>query len=338
MVNKAIDTSSDFRTVNGLESREKEVLELVNKKTGFLVEKNIWRSSYWGSKTIGAANYLGDWQGKRAVLKIQGAKPALSEIDVLKTFESQNRSKIVRTAKLFDYIGWSDEDQLEALIMEYVDGPKIIKSKRPTTEAEMDEFLRVYWEYRQNCRNTPWLDKPSKLPSFDQVTSKMAKVREEIYPHHPLRTAIDDQLIDEATEVLNTKITVDNLEFVHGHLSAEDIFRTNISGEYVLFSNLFWNWKHPYYDLVFAYHWLIYNLAEYPETNEELIESQRELWIRKMEQVVSDKKAFRVALLERAVAGLMIDAFAYIDPKNPAALPLIQSTRDQVRLLIDKLR
>lgn len=336
---KAIDTSSDFKTVKGLDLREQEALDSIKKLTGFEVQKNIWKSSYWGSKTIGAANYLGVYKGKPAVLKIQGAKPALSEIDVLDAFEKQNQSNKVRTAKLYDFIRWSDEQQFEVLIMEYIDGPKIIQSKKPTTKEEINEFLDFYQEYRSNCRSTPWLDKPTKLPDFTTLLERWSKAREEIYPNHPHRLSTDDNLIKVAAEILKKEITVEKLEFVHGHLSAEDIFKTN-DNQYVIFSNLFWGWKHPFYDMVFAQHWLIYNLAQHPKVSRELIEDQRKLWIGTMQSesyVKQDLQAFKIALLERATAGLILDSFAYLDPKNPISLDLVESTRDQVKSLISEL-
>jgi hypothetical protein len=336
MTTKAIDTSADLNTVIGLEDREKEILQLIHQKLDFKLSKNIWKSSYWGSKQIGAANYLGEYQGKKAVLKIQGAKPLMSEIDVLQKFKSQNQSHLVRTAKVYNFLRWSDDLNFEAIIMEYVDGQKIIQSHQPTTEAEIDDFLFFYQDYRQNCRQKPWLAKPTQLPDIDAVYQKLLAHRESIYPHHPLVKASDIDLINQGIIKLKQLIKLENLEFVHGHLSAEDIFKFN--DQYVIFSNLFWSWKHPYSDLVFAYHWLIYNLAESPATDRQLIEDQRQLWISKMFQIVSDERQFKIALLERALAGLVIDAFAYIDPKNPAASLLVESTRDQIKhLLSDKI-
>lgn len=336
MTTKAIDTGADISTVKGLEDREKKVLKLIEQKIGFKVARNIWKSSYWGSKQIGAANYLGEYKGKKAVLKIQGAKPLMSEIDVLKKFKSQNQSHLVRTTMVYDFLRWSDDLNFEAIIMEYVEGQKIIQSKKPTTEAEIEDFLSFYQDYRQNCRQRPWLDKPTHLPDVDAIYQKLLSHRESIYPNHPLIKSSDTDLIHQGIDKLKQLLKYEDLEFVHGHLSAEDIFRFN--NQYVIFSNLFWGWKHPYYDLVFAYHWLIYNLAEYPATNRQLIEVQRQLWIRKMLQVVTDERAFKVALLERSLAGLIIDAFAYIDPKNKVAALLIESTRDQIKqLLRDKI-
>lgn len=340
MTTKAIDTSSDFLSVKGLENREKELLTQIGDKTGFVAENNIWKSSYWGSKQIGAANYLGTYKGKAAVLKIQGAKPMMSEIDVLEKFEAQNESKKVRTAKLYDYIRWSDADQFEALVLEYIDGPKVVESGKPTNQAAINEFLDFYRDYRMNCRNRPWLAMPDKAPEIRSSLVKAAKIREDIYPNHPLRTAEDDTLIESSMKILEPQFKTQKLEFVHGHLSVEDVFKVNPNG-FVIFSNLFWGWKSPFSDLLFGYHWFLQTLERFDGTTRALIEDQREMWLEEMQalpEVRENQRDFLVARLEKAVSGLAIDAYAYIDPKNPAALPLIESTRDQVRKLTSELK
>lgn len=52
-----------FLNGSDLQDREKEVLEDASKKTGFILQSLLDRSSWWGSKEIGAFRYLGKFRG-----------------------------------------------------------------------------------------------------------------------------------------------------------------------------------------------------------------------------------------------------------------------------------
>jgi hypothetical protein len=130
-------------------------------------------------------------------------------------------------------------------------------------------------------------------------------------------------------------------EFMHGHFSAEDLIK--YKNQVVLFSNLFWKWKNPFADAVFAYHWFIYSLAKVKDITPEKINAQQKLWLKTIFSVpeIANKKRNKVlvkaALLERAIAGLLVDAFAYIDKENPAAEWLVAFTRKNVKQLTEEL-
>lgn len=50
-----------------------------------------------------------------------------------------------------------------------------------------------------------------------------------------------------------------------------------------------------------------------------------------------NRTLLKAALLERAIAGLLVDSFAYIDEANPLAEEMVTSTRRQVQLLTEQL-
>jgi hypothetical protein len=105
-----------------------------------------------------------------------------------------------------------------------------------------------------------------------------------------------------------------------------------------LLSNLYWSWRPPLYDAVFGYHWYIYSLAQVEGITPEAVEAQRTLWlkhIKALPQAQGDNnKLLRLALLERAAAGLNLDALS-VDPQKPITEYLVQATREQVRKHID---
>ena len=80
-----------FLIGSDLQDREKEVLEAVSRKLNFIPKKLIDRSNWWSSKEIGAFRYEGEFKGRKAVLKIQGVKPATSEIYMIQSFSKDNK-------------------------------------------------------------------------------------------------------------------------------------------------------------------------------------------------------------------------------------------------------
>lgn len=324
-----------FLEGSDLADREKEVLEDASKRTGFIPEKLMDRSSWWTSKAIGAFRYAGIYKGKKAVLKIQGVKPNTSEIYMINAFQKVNKSKILRHPYLYATLFWNEEKRYEALILEFIDGKKIVNS--PTNENELDRFFNLYREYRKNCCHNPWIDKPETSLS-EEVRINFTKWRQarlKLYPTHPFFQERDEKLIDQSVDLLSDKYEGVEPQFQHGHFSANDLYKVS-NGEVVILSNLYWSWKPPFYDAVFGQHWFIYHLAEIPNINPEIIESQINLWISEINSLVAakeDKKLLNLALLERAAAGLNLDALS-IHPKNKIAKYLVEATRKQVHELI----
>ena len=93
------------------------------------------------------------------------------------------------------------------------------------------------------------------------------------------------------------------------------------------------------YDAVFGMHWFIYHLAEVDDITSKTVEEQRKLWFKKIEslpRVKTHKKLYKLALLERAAAGLNLDALS-VGFNKPISEYLVEATRQQVINLIDEL-
>lgn len=328
-----------FLEGSDLQDREEEVLEDASRKLGFTPKKLIDRSNWWSSKGIGAFRYEGEFKGKRAVLKIQGVKPATSEIYMIRSFSKANKSKIVRPPLLYSLLPWDDEKRYEALVLEFIPGRRIVNS--PTNKDEIEEFFKLREEYKKNCVVNPWIDKPNESLS-DEIKINFAKWREasfRLYPTHPFREKDDEGLIDEGVDLLAENYKGVDSEFQHGHFSAGDLYRIS-NNEIVILSNLYWSWKPPFYDAIFGYHWFIYHLSKLPNATPELIDQQRNLWLSKINSLVktdSDKKLLNLALLERAAAGLNLDALS-VNPKDPMAEYLVGETRESLKKLIKLYR
>jgi len=337
---QAVRLDQAFQTGADMSSREKEILAQIVSQTQFKPEKVIWRSSYWGTAQIGAVHYQGTFKGQPAVLKIQGVKPEVSEILMIKEFAAQNRSKIIRPPKLYQTLSWQEAKGYEALIMESVVGKKILQSGQLQSKEKISQFFDYYQEYRKNCLpKKPWLPKPKKT-DWHQNLKNLLSTSQRAYPSHPLRQPNDKKLATQAFGLLKEIYQNVPLEFIHGHFSVEDLVYQN--HQVVLFANLFWKWQYPFYDAVFGYHWFMYELALVRGLKPEQIKKQRKIWLSVLFNLPGVKNSsekqrlIKAALLERAVAGLIIDSFL-IDQKRSMAEYLTQSTRNQVKNLLEEL-
>jgi hypothetical protein len=256
----AINLSGSFQTGADMSVREEEILQDIISSTSFIPEKVIWRSSYWNTSQIGAVHYKGMFKNKPAVLKIQGVKPELSEIYMIEQLVKQNRSKVVRPPHIYYAIPWTDEQGYEALIMEFAQGPKVLEGKKLQIAENIHTFFNYYQEYRHNTIPAkPWLSSPTKI-SMTKLLESWIKNSRRAYPQDERRQSGDEDLAHEAMELLDKVYEGISLEFMCGHFSVEDLVYQD--DEVILFSNLFWKWKYPFYDTVFGYHWFMYSLAD----------------------------------------------------------------------------
>lgn len=309
-----------------------------SKRLNFVPKKLLDRSHWWNSKEIGAFRHEGEFEGKKAVLKIQGVKPATSEICMIQAFSKNNKSRVLRPPLLYSYLPWDDQKRYEALVLEFIGGKRIVNS--PTNEDELEEFFSLREEYEENCVVNPWIEKPKEsIP--EEIKTNFEKWKEigfKLYPTHPFRKNEDQKLIDEAVRTLIKGYKNAEREFQHGHFGVSDLVK-NQNGEVVILSNLYWSWKPPFYDAVFGYHWFMYGLASIKNINIESIEQQRGLWLAKINSLAKtkqDKKLLNLAFLERAAAGLNLDALS-IDVGSPVAGYLVFQTREILKALYQKL-
>lgn len=338
---QAVDVVEGLKQGNDFSAQEKSILLDIVDKTRFVPNENIWRSSYWG-KGLGASHWAGIYENKKSVLKIQGIKPDISEIYMINEFEKQNRSEVIHPPKLYKTLPWNDKVGYEALIMEEARGDKVLKSKQIQTEGNVRQFFVYYKEYRKNCLpREAWLPRPKNIEAGESF-KKLYDVSNEKFPDDSRRKSGDLELILKAAGILDKLYNGVNLQFLHGHFSVEDLIykNRNDNKEVILFSNLFWKWRMPFYDKVFGYHWFMYELANVKNITTKDIDDQRSLWLNIIHEDVSteeDKKLLYLALLERAAAGLAIDSFL-VDKRKNVANYLTDSTREEIKRLMGELK
>jgi len=337
---KAISSPDLFLDGADMSGRESQITKDISAKTNFQPNTIIWRSTYYNTTKVGTLIILGKFDGNLAVLKIQGARPEVNEEYMTEQFRLQNRSKLIRPPIIYDAAPWNKNVGYGHMIIEYVEGNEILESKVIQTRINIRKFFCVYREFINKCiPSKPWLQKPDKT-DWTQVFNKSIKVSEKAIPDHPLRKKGDHALGLDAAKLLN-KI-YDNIEpeFTHGHFSTHDLKYQG--DEIVLFSNLYWKWRIPYFNAIYGYHWFIYELENVKGIKPRDVDAQRKLWqgeifaatgADKDEEV---KRLVNAALLERAIAGLLLDGLM-VNEKRPIAKYMTDSTRDEVERLLDLL-
>ena len=333
---QAHEITAGFDEAGDLGERIEKVVQEISQATGFEPIELIGKSAWWGSTEIGAFHYQGKYEDKDAVLKVQGVKPKTSEVFTIQSFDEQNKSKIIRPPRLLATLPWNDEKGYEAFVMENIGTDRVVSI--PTNEAEVGRYYELYRDYRENCRNKPWLDKPKKTIS-ELIPEKFARWKRyshKLYSNHPYRLSEDEDLINQSIEMLSQGYRGVDSEFVHAHLSDGDLY--NVGNQVIVTSNLLWSWRPPFYDGIFAYHWFIYHLADISDITPVEIEKQRSLWLKHINQLAktpSDNPLLNLALLERATAGLNLDALS-VELDKPASKYLVEATRKQVKSLLKK--
>lgn len=334
---KAISSPDLFLEGADMSGRELRIIKEISSKAKFMPKKVIWRSTYYNTSKVGALIILGNFKDKLAVLKIQGAKPEVNEEYMIEQFRLQNKSKLIRPPEIYLAIPWNKNVGYGFMIIEHVDGDEILESKVIQTRGNIRKFFKVYKEFMENCLPLkPWLPKPEKI-DWLEVINKSYKVSKKAYPSHPFRRESDYDLGLKVAKLFNDFYKDIEPEFTHGHFSSHDLKYQG--DEIVLFSNLYWKWRIPYFNAVFAYHWFVYELEHVKSIKPKDVDAQRKVWLGEIFKATGAdkdreiKRLVNAALLERAMAGLLLDSFL-VDRKRKIARYMTDSTRDEVERLM----
>lgn len=338
---KQVDLSVMRTAGVDLSSRWEQILQKVSEETGFQADEELLRKSeWWKTGKIGAVHCPGSievgGQKLRVVLKIQGTNPPTSEVVMIEKFSAQNESKIIRPPKVYAHLPWNETEEYEAIIFEEVDSEPVI-TDRPAPANQLDKYFQLYEEYKENCLNSPWVEKPP----FEAYTTRLNRWKEAVAAQREndsLGQAEDEELAQKGTEILEREISEEDLEFMHGHFQPGDLIVLS-DNEVVLFSNLMWGWRQPFYDAVFGYHWAMLGMEHAENLTSELLERERKRWLDKiyaLPQVRGNERLLNLALLERAIPALLVDRHL-IDETKPSGAIITEAARRELKRLINEL-
>lgn len=290
--------------------KAKEILSEIKTKTGFIPQKEIFRGVIYDKNKMGSLIYKGEWKGKGAVLKIQGLKPDVEEIDIIKKFSAQNKSRKIRLPKILNYSKWSAKREYGYLIMEYIGGARIYEP--PFADSEkIKEFSKFYEEYRAKSLNREFVKRnifEGKSAIFiNRRISNWIKIAES--KNDLNKTNLEK--VEKFYTGINKYLPGVKMKLVHGHLTFGDIFKIS-SDEYVLMSNLFWTYRPEYYDATFHLWAGIKSIRDLSVKTGDVIKYVNK-WLaayKKLPSIKPDKNfemKFAICVLERCIGALLID-------------------------------
>lgn len=354
---KRADISTRLATTLELEGRYPQIAENLSKELGFLPEKQPFQKSTWWGTKLGAVLYRGALlrEGKQipAVLKIEGVEMKSDELTETTMIQKAEKALVgsgIRPPKVLREIPWTKAyGGYAATLMEDVQGDYVLPL--PGTARQMADLLEIREKYRKALHAnhvTPWVD--FDIPEGKNYLSRFIRTKfekwnetsERLFSSHPFRIEEDHQLISQVVYFLVKAYEGVAPEFQQGHFSHRDVVK--VGNESVMFSNLYWSWRAPFYDMVFPYHWYMYDVANVPEMTIENIEQQRIDWKKQFAARIntlpgSQQRLFTLARIERLAAGLNLDALSISnDPQNIIAQHMVEQTRDELRSSLDMFK
>ncbi len=290
--------------------REKEVLDRIVAETGFVPEKEIFRGKIYDANKVGSLIYGGKYENNPAVLKIQGLKPEVDEIDIVNSFNAQNTSERVRLPRIYSGKKWNEQDEYGYLLQEQVGGTKIYQPPFASA-AGMQDFVELYEEYRAECLHKPLFEKtPDEQNSLDFATRRVLKWSKIAESKGDL-TDPKKEMLERFLAAAKDHLPSMSMDFMHGHLTYDDISKVS-PDEYVLMSNLFWSYRPEYYDTTFHLWAGIKSVRDTSVTIDQ-IEKYLQEWVEKYKTVEAIKqdpdfeRKFNMNLVERCMGAVLVD-------------------------------
>ena len=138
--------------------REEAIVTEIESLSEFKADHLISRSGWWTNDgPIGAFHYAGSFEGKSAILKVQGVKPSSSEAYHIRNFQQNALAagSSMRPPRLYFHTPWNETKRYEALILEALSGKPVVGV--PTTHEHLIEFFQGYFDYRKILAQEPWI-------------------------------------------------------------------------------------------------------------------------------------------------------------------------------------
>ncbi|MBI4133758.1 hypothetical protein HY478_04030 [Candidatus Uhrbacteria bacterium] len=313
MSNRVAEQFFTFGT--GFGERAPALLREAADRTGFLVDGEIWRGQIYTPSKVGTVIARGSWQGRRAVLKLQGIRPEIEEAEHIRRFMAGNKSARIRAPQVFYTEPWDEARGYGLTVMEEVTAPPLYSPPwaSPAERAAWGDLTtELYWR----GVGAPWLSPDERETSTNRFLKSRLQSWIEICASAPRerRLADHDQqfLVPTYVDLIDRYGPELPMMFCHGHLGPDDI-RVTSPGHYVLLSNFFWSWRPLWYHCAFnVWACLMALLKEarptFPQAERivaEWLASYRELSAARADHHFEPH--FKFMLLERCVGSCLVD-------------------------------
>ena len=140
---------------NTFAERSPTILQEVIQASGFSPAEELFSGRLYDKDKVWSVVHRGTWKGKPAVLKIQGLPLEMEEYEIHERFAKQNTSEKIRLPEIFVKRPWNETKGYSFCILESIQGERIY-SMPFANEAQMDDFLEFYREYKAHCVSQPW--------------------------------------------------------------------------------------------------------------------------------------------------------------------------------------
>ncbi|MFA7209429.1 MAG: hypothetical protein WC120_04030 [Parcubacteria group bacterium] len=298
-----------FKHANFADEEKRALAEIIA-KTDFRPEKEIFRGRIYDDDKVASLVYKGVWRDRPAVLKIQGLQPEIDEIEMIGAFNGQNGSAVIRLPEFYGGSKWDGRSGYGYLLLGYIDASRIYQP--PLADRErMDDFCSFYQEYKTGCLRKPFFPKEPNEQSSLVFTAQRVAHWARIAQSKGHLTGAGVKNVERFLSLAGRHLPSIGMEFMHGHLTSEDIFKLPDNG-YVLMSNLFWSYRPEYYDTTFH---LWYGLKSLRDQKMTVVRIKRYLqdWLeayKKIPVIMQDadfERKFDMAMAERCLGALLVD-------------------------------
>jgi len=217
-------------------------IDKITKETGFVIDKEIYRGTYYTKNNIRNIIYSGNYKNKPAILKFYDDPRITEEPISLSTFAKSNKSKVLTAPKLYKkkiisaHTGWFIAEKIPDDFKKY---------KTPLNKAEREEFLQIFLDYRKNFPKQPtrklylaeklsaenfhffrinrWFELAQKKEADRLVSNKKLFLNEEFL-----------NLYEKAIEEIRKEFKNRKMIWCHGHFKPHEIFTDKKRSKYYL--------------------------------------------------------------------------------------------------------
>lgn len=216
--------------------------ERVAKAQKFVIEKEIYRGSYYSAQHVRNLIYAGRISGKPAVLKIYNDPRPTDEPRSLAAFHQQNESKKLTAPKLYSWSMTSPHSGWMIVEMLPVGGAFF---QTPLTTEARSEFLEVYREYRHSfpAKPTRELELAEQLPADEFTNLRLNRFLSLAHEKEVVRamkgekrlfTSKDIRRYTEGIVLVREGLRERPMVWCHGHFKPHEVYKTKTGKYYLL--------------------------------------------------------------------------------------------------------
>lgn len=323
-----------------LEVEAKRVAE----EQGFMIEKEIYRGSYYAKGHVRNLIYAGEFKGQAAVLKIYNDPRLTDEPRSLAAFHQHNTSQKLGAPKLYAsaltsvFAGWMIVERLP-------EGGSFFQT--PMSTQARREFLEVYLEYRSHFPGQPTreLELAEQLPADEFTSARMSRWAAMAHEKDAVRAKRGGQRLfsskDVARYVKGIRLIRAGMQerpmvWCHGHFKPQEVYKTK-EGKYYLLDFAHTHLFPQGYEFAFMV-WADQLMTVNEETTLEQLSGSVASWITDFTPIAKQfgwkefEQLARVSILERLLGTVLADIGSSDQP-----LPVMRQKIDLLWKLFDQL-